>query len=511
MPIPSPRQRRTALLACCALAWTSAHAQTPPGIARVPLDPALFSNSNQKGVIALDVPGVTREAGREVIAQDGGFILVAGDAHTDPDSAAPSRILLARIRPQSTPIAVPGGAAAFLDPGFGDGGLRVEAYARSAHSHALLGMVQQPDGRIVLMVRSALLADGPNAPGELLFARYLANGTPDTGFGTAGVVSVPLCDGADCALRRPLSFDLAMEPDGSLLAIASLMKLLPDGGFREIELELRRLQADGTPDAAFGSGGVQAHDEFPGLGEEIGAGQVRLARRADGRIAVVVNTLDFELDGHGTPAVMLLRADGTPDTTFGTGGSRLLPVDPARIAMLPMAIDMQDDGRIAVGGMAQAPFSSAPSFFAARLTATGAVDTAFGGNGLVFGDSTPVGDSSDIANAMAHDARGRLYLVGDTGPNAFDAHVGVLRLQANGAADEGFAANGFTRYTELAVQTGITNVFLTNERAFAATVAPTGVLVATGSRVSQDGTDRSEDRLIAFRLQRTELFADEFE
>ncbi|MBB5207141.1 hypothetical protein [Chiayiivirga flava] len=509
--MPNPHLLRTALLACCAIAFAAAHAQTPPGIARVPLDPVLFSNSNQKGVIALDVAGVTREAGREVIAQDGGFILVAGDAHTDPDSDAPSRIVLARIRPQSTPIAVPGGAAAFLDAGFGDGGLRVDAFARTAHSHALHGMVQQPDGRIVLMVRSALLADGPDAPGELLFARYLANGTPDTGFGTAGVVSLPLCDGADCALRQPLSFDLAMEPDGSLLAIASIMKLLPNGGFREIELELRRLHADGTPDLDFGPDGLQAYDDFPGLGEEIGAGQVRLARRADGRIAVVANTLDFDLEGHGTPAVMLLRADGTPDTAFGSGGSRLLPVDPARNAMLPMAIDVQDDGRIVVAGMALAPFSDAPSFFAARLTATGTVDTTFGGDGNVFGDSTPAGDGSDIANAMAHDARGRHYLVGDTGPNAFDPHVGVLRLQPNGAADEGFAANGLARYTELAVQTGITNVFLTNERAFAATVAPTGVLVAAGARVSQDSSDRSEDRLIAFRLLRTELFADDFE
>lgn len=509
MPIPS--LQRAALLACCALACAAVNAQTPSGIARVPLDPSLFSNSNQKGVIALDVPGVTREAGREVIAQAGGFILVAGDAHTDPDSTDPSRILLARIAPQSTPIALPGGAAAVLDPGFGDGGLRVESFARTAHSHALHGMVQQPDGRIVLMVRSALLADGPNAPGELLFARYLANGTPDTGFGTAGVVSVPLCAGADCALRLPLSFDLVMEPDGALLAIASIMKLQPNGGFREIELELRRLHTDGTPDTSFGNNGLRAHDEFPGLGAEIGAGKVRIARRADGRLAVVDNTLDFELDGHGTPAVMLLRADGTPDTTFGNGGSRLLPVDPAQIGMLPMAIDVQDDGRIAVAGMALAPFSSTSNFFAARLTATGAVDNSFGGDGLVFGESSPTGDSSDIANAMAHDARGRLYLVGDSGSFSYDPHVGVLRLQPNGAADERFAANGFTRYTELAVQTGITNVFLTNERAFAATVAPTGVLVATGSRFSQDSTDRSEDRLIAFRLLRTELFADGFE
>lgn len=507
MPNPIVRHRAAAVLSLLVVGAVHA-AVVPSGNTHVPLDPTIFTNSQQPGVVAIDLPGVTREAAREVIAFDDDRILVAGDATATPTLLA-DRIALVRVKARSTPIALPGGAAAALDTTFGNGaGFVLDALDRSNVTLTLERMLLQPDGRIVLLAH-AVDAVGDTSS-ELLLARYLADGTRDATFGSAGIVSVPLCN--DCTLIQAVSFDLAMEPDGALASAASVAKLLPGGAqLREIELQLRRHHADGTPETGFGFSGVQRYDEFAGIAEGFGAGFVRIVRRGDGRIAVVNNTADPAGDHFGPPAVMLLRPDGVPDVAFGDGGSALLPAGTSAPAIVPFAMQALADGRLVVGGLAVSQDFRVRQYFAARITAAGHIDTSFADDGLALVRFRTGTTEESTGRAIAHDADGRLYVAGDTGPNFADTRIGLLRLRPDGSPDTDFAPAGRHAYSEFALSGGLTNVFESGEVVHAATVAPSGVLVAAGARTSRSSDDRSEDRMLVFRLQRELSFGDGFE
>jgi uncharacterized delta-60 repeat protein len=101
-------------------------------------------------------------------------------------------------------------------------------------------LVIQPDGKL-LVAGSAT----DNGSTKLMLARYNANGSPDTGFGSGGSVLSAVGDGDDVAATA-----VALQADGKIVVAG---RATDAGGTNVL---VARYNADGSPDPSFGTGGV---------------------------------------------------------------------------------------------------------------------------------------------------------------------------------------------------------------------------------------------------------------
>lgn len=244
---------------------------------------------------------VTTSAGQLTFAtaaavQADGRIVVAGYGE---DAARTSPYLvLARYRRDGA-----------LDPTFGDGGIVTTTLADDPRWMARANDVAVTrDGSIVAVGHVA----GPETD-DWAVARFRDDGSPDVGFGDAGLARVSLDDG---------SFEeasaVALLPGGGIALVG-----YHDGGWN-----LARLRADGTLDQRFGDGGTV---------RSIGGG----------------DPSDIVADTHGNLLVtgfgatlMRFRRDGRPDRRFGNDGvapSAIISGDASAIAIQP-------DGAIVIAG-----------------------------------------------------------------------------------------------------------------------------------------------------------------
>jgi uncharacterized delta-60 repeat protein len=132
-----------------------------------------------------------------------------------------------------------------LDTSFGSGGLA--QFGQYAEAYALL---LQPDGKLV--VGGGQLVDSWSPEGyptgrTFILARYTANGQRDTTFGTGGIVTT--------SFQAPWAelFGLALQPDNRLVAAGNL---LDDAQGTARHFGLARYNTDGSLDASFGTGGT---------------------------------------------------------------------------------------------------------------------------------------------------------------------------------------------------------------------------------------------------------------
>jgi uncharacterized delta-60 repeat protein len=218
---------------------------------------------------------------------------------------------------------------------------------------------------------------------------------------------------------------------------------------------------DGVLDPDFGTGGSVQVDFGSGYDEAWA-----MVRQPDGRIVVA---------GRGgvdqTGLVVRLEANGTVDTTFGTGGKLVLPlgVDEVRYQLFGVAI--VSGGKILLVGNASRDFGNQYIAFA-RLTPSGALDTGFGDDGLL------ITDELGTARALVVQPDGR-FLVS----NQIEDFV-VRRYLGSGTLDSSFGAAGRatmpgSQFLPGAIQAGwITALALT----------PAGKVVGTGEVFGSAGT-----------------------
>lgn len=229
-----------------------------------------------------------------------------------------------------------GGATLFLAQIEADGEINVgfgEGYVMVPGEFAQRSAVAvQADGRIV--VGSTVFPDGGPSTAVALSRYSSADGSPDTGFGSAGTALVEVSGAGESLV------DVAVQPDGRILAVASLSE---DAG----EVGLLRLNADSTPDTGFGSGGIVI---LPRVENREESAQT-MELQADGRI--LVGGAGRVRDGESfSPSLFLARfnTDGSLDAGFGEQG-RSYPSVGALDARLD-ALALQDDGRILGSGFA---------------------------------------------------------------------------------------------------------------------------------------------------------------
>lgn len=269
-----------------------------------------------------------------------------------------------------------------------------------------------------------------------------APGQPDPGFGVGGsaVAAFDLQ-----APNEDLGQILAVDKVGRVFLVGTA-SAPPD----DTCLGIARFDADGTPDAGFGIGGLQCHDVLPAGFELFPTDAVALA---DGRLLVA--GVD---ETSGRPAVCGFTVTGEPDFVgFGephTPGC--LRYDSVSVAAsLPIgAPDALAFVAIAVSGnrvhLAIQASHEAPSRIRVRLARStlAGVRVPFALQQDTVAVLPPDNATPSLwLSDLVVDAKGRLLLTGAvTTPGDFDNDAYVARLDANsGALDPSFGDGGLRR------------------------------------------------------------------
>ncbi len=274
-------------------------------IARYLADGSLDASFGSGGEVLLpnvEVVGLARQADGKIVAATSGF---GADGH----------IVFGLTR-----LAADGS----LDAGFGSGGTAVVPFLPQPFAQPVsqdvraMRVLVQSDGKILAIgTGTSLFYDQSINRVRVLVARFLADGSLDTGYGTAGLALLP-GDGTGVS---------ALEAgDTLLLAVAQTSSFaLPQGA-------LYRLRADGVREAGFGSCGTT----------DVTTGIIDLALEGDGKILALAVVLGV------TPGWTISRIEsgaadvsGAPDAD-GDGTPDACDVCPA--VADPMQFDRDGDG-----------------------------------------------------------------------------------------------------------------------------------------------------------------------
>ena len=334
--------------------------------------------------------------------QRNGAIVVAGVTQAGDGNIA----TVVRYRPNGS-----------LDPSFGKGGVVKTAYAKGFQVEAV---TVQADRKIV--VAGASFDASFNAYPTL--ARYRANGTLDSGFGTGGIVQAPLAVGRDAAavlVQRDGKIVVGITSNG--IAVA---RYAPDGKSLDSSFD-----GDGVAHVPGDEGGCGTSSESGTNGVLIAPGPAILARGPCGGASMT--------DPEPTGGMLRFRGGATPndgafDTTFGSGGATLAPFPRPAFAT---GLARLGDGRLVQADqLGSADSNAGVGLF--RTNANGKLDPGFGTNGSVsfkiggFANSAPVG----LAVAPNGDLVVAAYDGDDHGAFA------VARRTLRGAPDVRYASGG---------------------------------------------------------------------
>lgn len=260
-----------------------------------------------------------------------------------------------------------------------------------------------------------------------------ADGDPDPGFGTNGVAILPL-DGIEGHELRT-SAVIAL-PDGKLLFGGSRNLLINGNPDPHMRATLARMDANGQPDAGFGSDpanpGLVVLPEVAGTGIQ----QVEAMQRLDdGSILLAGSASAF---GPLTGFVMKVDADGRLVGGFGSDGI----VTIASTYLHALAVD--GEGRILVAGERSSGILSRG--FVARLDAGGRFDGSFGpaADGTFLFEPLEA-EESGYLGALAVDSDDRVLVAGayESWGSGMGMDFSIARLDAQGTPDGGFADGGW--------------------------------------------------------------------
>jgi uncharacterized delta-60 repeat protein len=318
--------------------------------------------------------------------------------------------------PPPAPASAPasGSGPGSVDTTFGDDGYSLLPLGTWV---AAAGDVIQPDGKIVSAGEAEI-----NGVDVLVVTRLDGDGHLDRSFGNNGVVVVNPPGGAG----MDSGAGITLQPDGKIV-VAGTARLQGTG---PLAMAAFRFLPDGTPDPSFGADGIA----LVPLGVEAIANAVVVT--PNGKILLGGDAMI----GHTEFATARLNPDGTPDTSFGTGGSMTL-ANPSGAAW---GMVLRDDGKILLGG--EQDTASSKNFMAVQLQPNGAVDRSFATHGIL---QLAIGSWS-LATAVALQPDGRIVLAGSavTPSGAVGA---AIRLLPDGSYDPTFGSAGVALFGDYTV------------------------------------------------------------
>jgi uncharacterized delta-60 repeat protein len=393
-----------------------------------------YDNSNAVG-LALDASG---------------RLVVAGTAYGYSDG---SRFAVTRLNGDGS-----------LDSSFGSGGKTTISYGSYSY---VVGVALDASGRVVV---AGTYYPDTAAVASIAVTRLGSNGSLDASWGSGGRVTTAIPGGTSSDYATNMTIT---QPDGKIIVVGTSYGPGPTFTPR---LAVARYNSDGSLDGTFGSGGKAVFDNVSGLFLSPSAVSVD----GSGHILVAGSSAVFAYNPSNF-AVVRLNSDGSPDTTFGSGGRAILPHFSTGSyyeydSVSGVALDA--GGHVVLAGSASGNFSGGygSRFAVARLNADGSLDSSFGSGGettISFGGGSYI---SDEASGVALDASGRIVVAGDS----YDVtrytgrHFAVTRLNADGSLDGNFGSGGKT----------IITIFSTGfeyDKAAGVALDPSGRIVVAGT------------------------------
>jgi uncharacterized delta-60 repeat protein len=199
------------------------------------------------------------------------------------------------------------------------------------------------------------------------------------------------------------------------------------------------LVATGSAQAA--SGDLDPSWSGDGLQTQLSGANTALASasQTDGKILVAgTGTVDDGTASFGGTYVARYTASGDLDSSYGAGGVRKFSVAPGAEFVRSMVVD--SSGRALVGGfVAATDGSDETDVFVVRLTASGAIDTTFGGgDGIVLIDRS----NHDRGGALAISGKRILVAGGIDTEGSWGLLWTVFALNSAGDPDNTFSGDG---------------------------------------------------------------------
>lgn len=379
---------------------------------------------------------------------------------------APSRRPTARRGCCATALLIAGltvlgaGAAAAatgdLDPTWSGDGRAVQlAGAGQATASASL------TGGALLVAGNGRVSDGSSANSGTYVSRYTPAGALDTTYGSGGTRAVSIGSGFE-SVR-----DVVVDASGRALVGGYVTAPdYPD----ETDLFVLRLTPSGAVDTAFGGGdGIVTIDRS----NHDRGGALALS----GNRILLAGGIDRDGNWGLEWSVFALTASGALDPGFSGDGVAQLPV--AKVGSYDSLRDLavQKDGRILLGG------STGTEFASARLTAAGAPDPTYSGDGV----ARVVVEGGGAGYRLLVQPDGKVVLAGVATPiGRSDTDAAAVRWTSAGALDPSFGGDG-----RVLVDSGPRR----NDRAQSAALAADGKIVLVGSSDTATGMDSSFSRL----------------
>jgi len=201
----------------------------------------------------------------------------------------------------------------------------------------------------------------------IALAQYTSSGTPDSTFGSGGIVTTPVGSlDADAAA-------LAVQTDGKIVAAG----LAGSFASQIWDVALLRYNTDGTLDLPFG--GTNTGMVITDIGSSSNYANA-VAIQGDGKIVVVGNAFVNSFAGTSDIAVLRYNTDGSPDTAgFGIPNGYVT----TNVSAFDngFAVAVQPDNNIVVAGNADAGMGDRLALL--RYTSNGSLDSNFGTGGIV--------------------------------------------------------------------------------------------------------------------------------
>jgi len=379
-----------------------------------------------------------------------------------------------------------------LDKSFGksndgtpDGMVSFSIGAGNDHGRATL---VQADGKILVLGSSTSTG---STGSNIVVQRFNADGTLDTSFGADG--------GSDGSPDGVVSLDLGAGSDeGRAIALQADGKIVVAGtrtaSDNSKNMVVARLKADGKLDTGFGADGGSDGTPDGVVSLSLGADDDlanAVVIQADGKILLAGTT---GVEGNTNAVVARLNTNGSLDSSFGAdAGNDGSPDGFVTLSLgsgseQAVAIALQADGRAVVVGNSTSVGGGSSNIVVARLNGDGSLDADFGKSN----DGTPdgvvnvsLGDSDDLASAVAIQANGKILVGGTTTAQDNSKNAAVVRLNADGSLDATFGAGTNDGTPEGAVGISLGNG---NDELSAIAVDADGKIVVAGSTTSTGGS-----------------------
>ncbi|MEZ4406260.1 MAG: hypothetical protein R3A52_07285 [Polyangiales bacterium] len=371
------------------------------------------------GPVAVAISAAGHDRLYAVTYDSTGRIYAVGQAADSTDATADFRTVVVRFT-----------ATGERDATFGEMGVASHNIATGANGENARGLAVQSTGKVVALATVEHPGAADARDRDIALVRFNANGTLDRTFGTMGVVTLDLSDGAvnGTGYLADGAWGLAVYSDDRLLVTGAQVR----AGGMDTDFAVVRLNADGSRDTAFGTNGVTTVDINN--------------RSASPRTSTILPdgssvTAGYMDDGGVVkPVLFKLTPAGQLDTTFAQGGI----FAPQVLAAATEAYGAALQGTSFVtAGYGRNAATESLDWLSLRVTAAGVLDTTYGAMGVARIDLANFNDNARAVLVLPGD---RVMMVGGGRPTEMNVDGMIAVLTPNGQPDTSFGPQGYRTY-----------------------------------------------------------------